>query len=278
MNKIRNGVRLSDEEWRQLERPKQMPEHAFATRLMSRIAQVDLFNRKQLAALKWQPKAWKALDSSKKLIGIQEDPDPQIRERLREHRESLKDHSFPTSLELKVGARVVLLYNLDHKKGLVNGSQGIIIGFKPAIPVQQADVVGDQKEWRMALIKQFQGMCEMHHWSPLVRFTNGIVTAIPALASASIRGGAKIQDRYLACRTQIPLTLAWALSIHKSQGMTLEYVEASSKDIFESGQLYVALSRATQLEGLGLTGSSRDQLAMDSDVLEFYANTKWEKL
>jgi ATP-dependent DNA helicase PIF1 len=60
--------------------------------------------------------------------------------------------------------------------------------------------------------------------------------------------------------------------------MTLEYVEVFSRDIFESGQLYVALSRATHLNGLRLTGFSRKQLPMDKDVLEFYNTTKWEKL
>lgn len=60
--------------------------------------------------------------------------------------------------------------------------------------------------------------------------------------------------------------------------MTLEYVEVSSKDIFESGQLYVALSRATHLNGLKLTGFQRNQLPMDPNVLQFYTETKWEQL
>jgi len=58
----------------------------------------------------------------------------------------------------------------------------------------------------------------------------------------------------------------------------LDYVQVGSKDIFESGQLYVALSRATSLEGLTLTGYSREQLRVDSDVLEFYESTRWETL
>src|SRR5215469_6982752 len=60
--------------------------------------------------------------------------------------------------------------------------------------------------------------------------------------------------------------------------MTLEHVEVSSQDIFESGQLYVGFSRATKLEGLTVTGYSREQMAMDKDVLEFYETTKWEDL
>jgi len=76
----------------------------------------------------------------------------------------------------------------------------------------------------------------------------------------------------------MPLALAWALSIHKSQGMTLQYVDVTSNDIFETGQLYVALSRATALEGLIVSGFSREQLPMDKDVLEFYQNTPWENL
>ena len=64
--------------------------------------------------------------------------------------------------------------------------------------------------------------------------------------------------------------LVWALSNHKSQGMTLEHVQVSSNNIFESGQLYVGFPRATKLEGLTVTGNSREQISTDEDVLEFY--------
>lgn len=60
--------------------------------------------------------------------------------------------------------------------------------------------------------------------------------------------------------------------------MTLNTVEVTSNAIFESGQLYVGLSRATKLEGLSVTGYSREQLEMDEDVLEFYKNAPWEDL
>lgn len=60
--------------------------------------------------------------------------------------------------------------------------------------------------------------------------------------------------------------------------MTLDCVVVSSKDMFEPGQLYVALSRATHLNGLTLTGFDRRQLPMDPDVLKFYQETRWENL
>ena len=55
-----------------------------------------------------------------------------------------------------------------------------------------------------------------------------------------------------ARRRQLPLRLAWALSVHKSQGMGLEQVRFDPKKSFDDGQVYVALSRATTLEGLTL--------------------------
>jgi ATP-dependent DNA helicase PIF1 len=277
LNKIRNGHPLSPQEWADLERPKQLPRSAYAVRLMSRLAQVKAFNENQLAALKSQPKTLRAFDSCKKLIP-QDYYDPVTALKIQEYKESLKEHRFPADLTLKVGSQVVLLHNMDHERGLVNGSQGVVIGFQKA--TQELEKILDQSGDHQAF--RHDSMLQYHmsniEWRPLVRFANGSVELISAIATASFRGPADPLQQYTVCRTQVPLTLAWALSIHKSQGMTLEYVEVSSRDIFESGQLYVALSRATHLEGLRVTGFSRNQLPMDPTVLEFYTSTKWEKL
>jgi ATP-dependent DNA helicase PIF1 len=279
LNKIRNSQPLSAAEWADLERRKDLPNDACPTRLMSRVAQVRAFNYRELAALKSQPKTWKAMDSCKKLAKAEGDEfDHSIPFKLSEHRASLRDHTFPEDLTLKVGARVVLLHNLDHERGLVNGSQGKIIGFQKD-PDEIKKVLeisgGDHKDFRHISMMDYHA--SNIDWRPLVHFTNGVTRLIPAIAAASIRGPGNRYEQYVVCRTQVPLALAWALSIHKSQGMTLEYVEVSSRDIFESGQLYVALSRATHLNGLKLTGFSRNQLPMDANVLEFYTETKWEK-
>ncbi|CZR60667.1 related to 5`-3` DNA helicase [Phialocephala subalpina] len=284
LNKIRNGLPLTAEEWTDLERPKEVPNGAFAVRLMSRLNQVKSFNANELAALTSPPRTWTACDTVEKLINSSDGvPYPPGQDKVREYTDSLRDHRFPAELTLKVGARVVLLYNLDHDKGLVNGSQGVVIGFGPAprelVPADQ--LPGSHKDIRTRAMMQFQAInASSQMRRPVVRFANGVTQLIPAFAQDGLRGNPlnKI-EQYVATRTQVPLALAWALSIHKSQGMTLEYVEVSSRDIFESGQLYVALSRATHLDpGLRLTGFKRNQLPMDPDVLQFYNETRWEKL
>ena len=70
---------------------------------------------------------------------------------------------------------------------------------------------------------------------------------------------------------QIPLSLSWAMTIHKMQGTTLDFAEMDiGNQVFESGQTYVALSRVKTLNGLYLAGFSAEKIKANPVVLEFY--------
>ena len=71
-------------------------------------------------------------------------------------------------------------------------------------------------------------------------------------------------------RKQIPLRLAWALTIHKSQGATLDYVVCDLQGCFTSGQAYVALSRARSMQGLQIKNFSSKNVTADPLVEAFY--------
>jgi ATP-dependent DNA helicase PIF1 len=73
-----------------------------------------------------------------------------------------------------------------------------------------------------------------------------------------------------AQRRQLPLILAWALSIHKAQGQTLQRVTVDLRKVFEKGQAYVALSRATCQEGLQVKGFDKKKVMAHPRVAEFY--------
>lgn len=101
---------------------------------------------------------------------------------------------------------------------------------------------------------------------PVVRFASGDELLIRR-ETWSLRRG----DTTVACRSQIPLDLGWAISVHKSQGMSLDAVEMDLSSVFECGQAYVALSRAKSLSGLKLTRPlQRRAIRAHPDVIAFY--------
>ncbi|CAG5896921.1 unnamed protein product [Menidia menidia] len=147
-------------------------------------------------------------------------------------------------IQLKVGAQVMLTKNLDVAQGLVNGARGVVVAF-------ESEKCG----------------------FPRVRFSCGI-TEVMKPERWIIKSGGGIH----LSRQQLPLQLAWAISIHKSQGMTLDCVEISLARVFECGQAYVALSRARSLEGLRVMDFDPRVVRADPDVLLFYKKLRKERM
>lgn len=198
----------------------------------------------------------------------------------------LSDHSFEVELQLKEGMQVLLLYNLDLENELCNGTQGKIIAFQPfgkslpEIPLYGEDLpvymsgLDEQKE----AIREFMRKCCGAEGWPVVEFHNGIVRTIYPVCQPLLLGEKRPYS--LIGRMQIPLTAAWALSIHKSQGMTLDSAVVSIGKAFEEGQIYVALSRVKELAGLKVEGdlSPLREFKGDRVVLEWLKKTFGEKV
>lgn len=141
-----------------------------------------------------------------------------------------------STLRLKVGAQVMCVINIQNEKTLelCNGSQGVVTGFSLGYPVVQFQN-GVQRT-----------MCP-HIWESERMPTVGV--------------------------SQVPLILAWAISIHKSQGATLDMAEVDiGSGIFECGQSYVALSRVKSLNGLYLSSYNPGKIKINRKVKEFYDN------
>ncbi|MCX6755772.1 MAG: AAA family ATPase [Candidatus Nomurabacteria bacterium] len=127
----------------------------------------------------------------------------------------------PDTLVLKLGAEVMCTKN-NQKEGYVNGTLGTIVGFASGTRY------------------------------PIVENRNGRKFTVEP-AEWALEENGKVR----ASISQIPLRLAWAITVHKSQGMSLDEAVMDLSDVFEYGQGYVALSRVRRLSGLHLLGWNR---------------------
>lgn len=173
----------------------------------------------------------------------------------------LEQLTVPRKLKLKVGAQVVLLRNITQgPTRLVNGSLGKVVDFintgealKKHLEIAEPDPRRDGDEMssevpsRGTFFPLNEGVVfKKNEQYPLVKFSSG-TTLLCIPLQFEVQG---LKGNTEATRTQVPLALAWAMSIHKSQGQTLPRVKVDVRRAFEPGQVYVALSRATSLEGL----------------------------
>lgn len=150
----------------------------------------------------------------------------------------------PDELTLKKHAKVMFVKN-NFDMGYINGSLGEVVGF------EEDDELGVL---------------------PKVKLTDGTTLLVePETWSVDNDAG-----KTIASLQQVPLRLAWAITIHKSQGMTLEAAEINLSHTFEKGQGYVALSRLKSIEGLRLLGFNEQALELDS--LAIKADRRFQEL
>ena len=139
-------------------------------------------------------------------------------------------------LVIKIGTQVMCIANIDMESDqqVVNGSQGVVVGFVGELPLVQFN-------------KGPRRTVGYHVWAS---------ETIPDV-------GVK----------QMPLIYAWAITIHKSQGVSLDMAQIDvGTNIFESGQTYVALSRVKSLNGLYLTDLNPQKIRVEKKVQEFYTS------
>jgi ATP-dependent DNA helicase PIF1 len=184
----------------------------------------------------------------------------------------------PPLIELKKGAQVMLIKNIDDN--LVNGSVGFVVAFMTekqfAIMDENGLDAGDdthidideKTKSKLQMFKSDLGNTSKEY--PLVRFPGTDGTSRDLLCQPEDWKIELPNGEIQAQRRQIPLILAWALSIHKAQGQTLENVVVDLRRVFENGQAYVALSRATTQDGLQVKNFNKKAVMAHPRVGEFY--------
>ncbi|WVR08357.1 hypothetical protein IAU60_005412 [Kwoniella sp. DSM 27419] len=168
---------------------------------------------------------------------------------------------WPEDLRLKVGALVMLIMD----GVLVNGSTGIVVDFMTLSEASQHGIPPAAGSFGMIPDERVS-------W-PVVEFVPSRFAAgkhakrvlVPPMTVDVLNAMGQSE----ATRHQIPLILAWALTIHKSQGQTLDRVKIDLGKIFVEGQTYVAISRAVSLDHLEIRNFSADKVMAHSRVIEW---------
>ena len=275
LNEMREGrlQQSSIQAFRNLSRALSFSDELEATELFPTRQEVELANNTRMSNLQGQSFVFEARDGGAIVDKAQ-------RDRL------LQNCMAPELINLKKGAQVMLIKNID--ESLVNGSIGRVVGFMDerqfdsytsfgeeyatnedgTFASQHAKDLAPEEAAKRPLINS---ITTSGRW-PVVRFSIADGTTRDLLCQREVWKVELPNGEIQASRQQIPLILAWALSIHKAQGQTLERVKVDLGKVFEKGQAYVALSRATSMGGLQVLRFDPKKVNAHDKVRAFYSN------
>lgn len=148
------------------------------------------------------------------------------------------------TVNLKIGARVMLIKNISVEEGLVNGSVGIVSNF---VNIKELGIRSNEK-------------------FPLVLFDNGVSKIIDRVEWTLEMNNSEVKAN------QIPLMLSWAITHHKSQSLTLDKAILDLGDCFCDHQVYVALSRLKSIDGLYLKTFNSKKITINEKVKKYINN------
>ncbi|GAA5849249.1 hypothetical protein JCM8547_006492 [Rhodosporidiobolus lusitaniae] len=283
LNEMRFG-RLSEasiKKFQGLAREPKYPVGVEPTELFPMRTEVDRANQARLRALPGEEKVFKAEDGGREYDQAKANG----------RRSTVLDNFMaPEQLVLKVGAQVMLIKNLDTT--LVNGTVGTVVGFGvPELDEEGGEMEGEEELWtvgadgeqiRVKAEQTAMNAQEARKKQKLAeKIANGTIELGPRIQwqtphgverKTMVREEFKVEDQRgekTAWRKQYPIILAWAMSIHKSQGQTIARVKVDLGKVFEKGQSYVALSRATSLDGLQVLRFDAKKVAAHEKVVSW---------
>ena len=192
---------------------------------------------------------------------------------------------FFKTLDLKVGSQVMLVKN-NFPEGVINGTKGVVVGFE-RVDSRLAEKTSNTKKNTNTendtithhLVNPLYGgnlesNIDGEQYYPIVKFlpdpsnpseTKTIIVQEEKFELQDVKTG-----HALFSMCQIPLIHSWAISIHKSQGQTYNFMKTDLRDTFEFGQCYVALSRVTSRAGLQLLNWHKSFVKANNLVNTFY--------
>jgi hypothetical protein len=179
------------------------------------------------------------------------------------YRTAISESGLDKEIRLKIGCKIMLLTN-NSEMGYSNGSQGVVLGTKTFDIL--SNQFTDNEQFTHDLDYKYFGEC-LH-----VLLDSGREVVVPKKAYNIFGNSFDAKGKRLVDVTfwQYPVTLGYAVSIHKSQGMSLNNMILDCSKIFADGQFYVGLSRARSLEGLSILNFNKHYIKADEDAVNFY--------